>query len=95
MQIYRIPLFEASLWRLNAVVQMSQQLPHLNLPIVEGKKSSYMSSLADAGARLNLGNIEYHQSVTERHPNLVLKILYFKDLNDVYPFNISGLDGGK
>ena len=29
----RIPVFEASLRRSNAVVQMSQQLPHLNLPI--------------------------------------------------------------
>ena len=54
-----------------------------------------MSGLADTGARLNLVNLEYHQSVAERHPNLVLKFAYLKDLEDVNPFNISGVDGGK
>ena len=34
------------------------------------------------------GNIEYHKSVAELHPNLVLKSEYLKDLDDVYPFNI-------
>ena len=67
----------------------------MNFPIGEGPKSSYMSSLDDTGAGLNLVNIEYHQSFAERHPNLVLKFAYFKDLEDVDPFNISGVDGGK
>ena len=44
---------------------------------------------------MNLGNLEYHQSVAERHPNLVLKFSYLKDLEDVDLFNISGVDGGK
>ena len=44
---------------------------------------------------MNEGNIEYHQSVAEIHPNLVLKFAYLKDLEDVDPFNISGVDGGK
>ena len=44
---------------------------------------------------MNLVNIEYQQSVAERHPNLVLKISYLKDLDDVDPFNIIGLYGGK
>ena len=79
----------------NGVLQMSQQLPHLNFPIGEGQKSSYMSGLANKGAGLNLVNLEYHQSVAECQPNLVLKFEYLKDLEDVEPFNISGLDGGK
>ena len=54
-----------------------------------------MYGLADTGARLNLVNIEYHQSVAERHRKLVLKFLYLKDLDDVDPFNISGVDDGK
>ena len=54
-----------------------------------------MSRLADTGAQLNLVNIEYPQSVAERHTNLVLKFSYFKDMEDVDPFNISGLYGGK
>ena len=54
-----------------------------------------MYGLADMGVGLNLGNLEYHQSVAERHPNLVLKFAYLKDLEDVDPFNISGVYGGK
>ena len=53
-----------------------------------------MSGLADTRSGLNLVNIEYHQSVAERHPNLVLKFVYMKDLDDVDPFNISGVGGG-
>ena len=90
-----IPVFESYLLRSNTVVKMSQQLPHLNFHIGEGPKSSYISRLSDTGARLNLGNLEYNQSVVECQPNLVSKHLYLKDLEDVDPFNISGVDGGK
>ena len=44
---------------------------------------------------MNLVNLEYHQLVVERHPNLVLKFSYLKGLEDMDPFNISGVDGGK
>ena len=54
-----------------------------------------MSGLSDIGSGLNLGNIEYHQSVAEQHPNLVLEFAYLKDLDDVDKFNIRGLYGGK
>ena len=40
-------------------------------------------------------NIEYQQSVAERQSTLVLKFVYVKDLNHMYPFNVSILDGGK
>ena len=68
---------------------------HMKLHIGEGPKSSYMSGLADTGAWLNLENLKYHQSVAECHPKLVLKFAYLKDLDDVYPLNISVVDGGK
>ena len=54
-----------------------------------------MSGLVDTGSRLNLENIEYHQSLAERHHNLVLKFLDLKDMEDVDTFNISGVYGGK
>ena len=95
LQSEGIPVFEAYLRRSNTVVQMSQQLPQLNFTIVEGKKSSYMYGLNDTGAWLNLGNIEYHRLVAERHPNLELKFAYLKDMEDVDPFNISGVNGEK
>ena len=58
MQSDRITVFEASLCRLNVVVQVFQNLTHINFPIGEGPKSSYMSGLTDAGYRLNLRNFE-------------------------------------
>ena len=54
-----------------------------------------MFGLYDTVAGLNVINLNYHQSVVERQPNLVLKISYIKDLEDVDPFNISGSDGVK
>ena len=74
---------------------MPQQFPHLNLPIGEGPKPSYMSGLADTGSGLNLENHGYNQSVAERHPNLVLKFAHLKDPEDVDLFNISVVEGGK
>ena len=74
---------------------MSQKLLQFKLPIGEGQKPSYMSGLDDTRYGLNLVNIEYHQSVAERHPNLVFKFAYLKDLDDVDSFNISGVDKGK
>ena len=90
-----IPVFEAYRRRSNAVVQMSQQLPHLKFPIGEVPNTSYMYGLADTGSGFNLGYIYYQQSVAERHPNLVLKFAHLKDMEDVDPFNTSGLDSGK
>ena len=66
------------------VVQISQQLQNLNFPIGEVPKSYYMSGLVDTVAELNLVNIEYHQSVAQRQPNLVLKFACLEDLDDVY-----------
>ena len=74
---------------------MSQQLPHLNIPIGEVPKSYHMSVLTDTGSVFNLVNIEYHQSVSEHHPNLEFQFSYLKDLDDVDPFNIRGAEGGK
>ena len=54
-----------------------------------------MSRLADTGAQLNLVNIEYPQSVAERHTNLVLKFAYLKGMDDVEKFNIRRVDRGK
>ena len=49
----------------------------------------------DKGDGLNLVNIAYRQSVAEHHLNLVLKCSYLNDLDDVDPFNISGVDRRK
>ena len=54
-----------------------------------------MSVFYDTRAGFNSGNLGYHQSVSEHHSNLVLKSAYLKDLDDVYPFNIIQVDGGK
>ena len=90
-----IPIFEASLRRSNTVVQMSHQLPHLNLPIVDRPRYSNMFRLSNTGSGLDLVNLYHHQSVVERHPKLVFKFAYLEDLDAVDPFNVSVVDGGK
>ena len=54
-----------------------------------------MFGLANTVARLNLVNLDYHQSVEELQSNLVFKFAYLKDLDDVDPFNVCGVDEGK
>ena len=65
------------------------------LPKREGPILSKMFGLADTGACLNMGNLDYQQSFEEHHPNLVLKFLYMKDMDGVDPFDISVVCGGK
>ena len=74
---------------------MYHQLPHLKLTIVGGTMLSNIFGLPDTGSGSNLEKMEYQQSVSERHPNLVLKFAYLKYLDDVYTFNIIRVDGGK
>ena len=54
-----------------------------------------MFGLAHKVSGFNLGNVNYHQLVADHHPNLVLELEYLKGLDDMGPFNISGLYGGK
>ena len=79
---------------------MSQKLPHIHLPLgdpeeEEGQVGATLVSLVDTGAGLNLGNLEYHKSVAERHPKLVSQFAYLKDMEDMETFSISGVGGGK
>ena len=57
------------------------------IPLFEA--SMGLSGLDNTGAGLNMGNIDYHQSVTDRHAIFVLKSAYLKDMEDTDPFNIS------
>ena len=41
---------------------------------------------------MDLVNLDFHQSVEECHPNLVLKFSYLDYLDDVDPINIRGVD---
>ena len=54
-----------------------------------------MYGLANTRSGLNLINMDFHQSVAERHPNLVLKFSYLEVLDGIYPFNISVVYVGK
>ena len=51
--------------------------------------------MADKVAGLNWVNLKYQQSVEVPHPNLVLKFAYLQYIEDVDPFNIIRVDGGK
>ena len=45
-----------------------------------------MFGLMDIRSGLNLVNPEYRQLVADNNPNLVVKLAYLKDMDDVYPF---------
>ena len=47
------------------------------------------------GSGSNWGNIDYHQSVADIHPNLVLKFDYMKDMENMDTFNIGWVDKRK
>ena len=52
-----------------------------------------MFGLDDTRSRLNFVNLDYNQSVAERHPNFLLKYTYLEDLDNADTFNIRGVDG--
>ena len=72
------------------VVRLSQNLPHLNFIIGDVYGLYNMFFLDNIGAGLNLVNLEYHQSVVERHPTLVVNFAYLKDADNIDLFRIVG-----
>eukprot|EP00546_Thalassionema_frauenfeldii_P000645 CAMPEP_0178937018 /NCGR_PEP_ID=MMETSP0786-20121207/25508_1 /TAXON_ID=186022 /ORGANISM="Thalassionema frauenfeldii, Strain CCMP 1798" /LENGTH=224 /DNA_ID=CAMNT_0020615511 /DNA_START=415 /DNA_END=1089 /DNA_ORIENTATION=- len=55
---------------------LSKELPSINLPIgyQEGPPSRTLEALLDSCAGVNIGELEYYQSVAEHHPELVAAI---------------------
>ena len=60
LELDKITINGAYLHRLNTVVQMYQQMPHMNLPIGYVPRSSRIFVLYDTRAGLNLVNPYYH-----------------------------------
>ena len=59
-------------------LDVTQVLPHIRLPVGnEGKASLF--AMVDSGAGLNLGRLQYHQSIAERFPELVDQFVLLKD----------------
>jgi hypothetical protein len=78
--------------QLDAQLQVSQVLPHIQMPIGdESTPQATLLALADSGAGLNLGCLDCHQDVYEKHPHLVHQFAYLKDLDDMSPFGIGGI----
>ena len=73
---------------------MYQNFPYLKSPILERPKSYYMFVLDNTGAGLNFINLDYYQSVAERHPNLVMEFTYLENMDEVDTLDISGVGGG-
>jgi hypothetical protein len=59
-------------------LDITQVLPHIRLPVGnEGKASLF--AMVDSGAGLNLGRLQYHQSIAKRFPELVDQFVLLKD----------------
>ena len=71
---------------------MFQKFMHMNFPIEKLPRYSNIFGLADTADALNLGYLDYNQSVAERHPNLVLNFSYLKNMDNMDQLNVSGVD---
>jgi hypothetical protein len=59
-------------------LEITQVLPHVRLPIGDDGKAT-LFAMIDSGAGLNLGRLQYHQSIAERCPELVQQFAFLKD----------------
>jgi hypothetical protein len=59
-------------------LEITQVLPHVRLPIGDDGKAT-LFAMIDSGAGLNLGRLQYHQSIATKCPELVQQFTFLKD----------------
>ena len=81
----------------DAPVQITQNMPHIRLPIGAGDGKAVLECMTDSCAGLNLGNLAYHKSIYERCPELVHQFGYIKDYDNIEEFDVGGVasDGAR
>ena len=89
----RIPMFQATLQRLQANIQLSHCLPHIMWQVGEAgtESATTLRALVDTGAGLNVGRLDYHMSIAKQHPELILQCGYLKDFEGVQPFGLGSV----
>jgi len=86
--------YQATLQWMEANIQMSHVLPHIRWPIgLPGTDNppGTILALLDTGTGLNVGRLEYHESIFKRHPDLMAQFSYLKDFEGVAPFGLGGV----
>jgi hypothetical protein len=73
-------------------LSISQVMPHINIPIGRSSRAATICCMVDSGAGLSLGRRSYHNSIYQRHPELVHKWLDLKDSPNMEEFTIGGID---
>ena len=80
-----------ALKKLNIRLNISQIMPHINLPIGT-KQQATLSTMTDTCAGLNSGRLAYHKHIAEKQPHLVESFVYLKDVEGMDEFDIGGVD---
>ena len=87
-------VMQASSQRAHVNLEITQVLPHVRLPIgLDGK--STMFSMVDSGAGLNLGRLQYHLDLYEKHPEVVHAFTYLKDADNMSEFGLGQVGEGE
>jgi hypothetical protein len=76
----------------DAKINLSQVMPHINMPIGPASRSATLSCMVDSCAGLSIGRLGYHRSIYERHPELVLKWTFLGESTNMDEFTIGGID---
>lgn len=84
-----------SLKRYDVELEITQILPHVRLPIgkVDGKKGT-LFAMVDTGAGLNLGRLQYHQNVYEKHPEYVAQFVSLAEASNMKEFSLGQVGEG-
>lgn len=73
-------------------LNISQVMPHINIPIGKSQRAATLCCMLDSGAGLSLGRLSYHKSIYKRHPELVHQWIDLKDSSSMEEFTIGGID---
>eukprot|EP00957_Ditylum_brightwellii_P027774 2099107-Ditylum_brightwellii.AAC.1 len=86
--------FQTAAKRSKAFLEVSAPLPHLQIPLGD-KQDTETNPVLEGGADTMcgacVGNLDYHRSITEKHPHLVKQFEALADLVDQQPFGIGGI----
>ncbi|GFH50451.1 predicted protein [Chaetoceros tenuissimus] len=82
-------LLNLSLHQRKAPITTNNDLPYINLPLLNGEKVLRIKAHTDSCAALSVGNLWVHQYIMHTHPDVVLEYIQFDDPASFEPIRLS------
>ncbi|GFH46281.1 predicted protein [Chaetoceros tenuissimus] len=82
-------LLNLSLHQRQAPITTNNDLPYINLPLLNGEKVLRIRAHTDSCAALSVGNLRVHQYIMHTHPDIVLEYIQFDDPASFEPIRLS------